>query len=143
MFSCGLLCRCPCSTVSHSQPLPLQEALCHHLLGIWIAVGTVELAQTLTFLKSLKYLSPKSTAAKLDWSQLWEHSLSVQIFHWCKIYQADCRDLICGMYRWTERFPFLHLSHTTLGAQLWFCPTSSWVPSVLCPGDREAKATAD
>ena len=62
---------------------------------------------------------------KLDWSQLWKHSLSIQIFHWCKICQTDCRDLTCGLCRWTERFPFPHLSHTTLGAQLWFCPTSS------------------
>lgn len=60
------------SVFGHSQPLPLQEALNYHLVCIWIAVGTAEPAQTLTFLKSPMYLSPKSTAAKLDWSQLWE-----------------------------------------------------------------------
>lgn len=59
---------------------------------------------------------------KLDWSWLWEHLLSIQIFHRQRIYQADCKDLIHSLFSCMERFPFFLLSCTALGAQLWFWP---------------------
>ena len=40
---------------------------------------------------------------KFNWSQLWEH-LSIQIFHTCRVYQANCRDLNCRLCSCMERF---------------------------------------
>ena len=35
------------------------------------------------------YLLPKST------SSIWDDSLSIQVFHRCRVRQVDCGDLIC------------------------------------------------
>ena len=77
---------------------------------------------------------------KLDKFQLWEQSLSIQIFHRCRICQANYGDLICGLCSCMERFLFLLLSHTTPGAQLWFWPQLCVChpqASVPHPGERE------
>ena len=39
-----------------------------------------------------------------------------------RIYQANCKDLIHSLCGSVGRFPFLFLSCTVLGAQLWFGP---------------------
>ena len=63
-----------------------------------------------------------SLLGRLHWTQLWGHLLSMQVFHRCRIYQANLGDLIQGLCSCTERVPFLFLSRTTPGAQLWFWP---------------------
>ena len=78
------------------------------------------------------HLPPKSTAAKGTPVSLWEHLLCIQVFHWCRIYQADSRDLIHSLYSCTERFPFLFLSHTAPGVQLCFWPHPCMCVTLSC-----------
>ena len=67
--------------------------------------------------------------------------MSIQIFHICRIYQANHGDLICSLCSCTERFPFLFLSHTAPGAQLWFWPHLCVCATLkhLFPAERETK----
>ena len=46
--------------------------------------------------------------------------MSIQVFHRCRIYQADCGDLICCSCSCTGIFPFLFFGLTDPGVQLWF-----------------------
>ena len=67
--------------------------------------------------------SPQSPQLlELDRFQFGEHSLSIQIFHRCRVYQTDHGDLICGLCSFMERFLFLFLNHPAPGAQLWVLP---------------------
>ena len=85
-------------------------------------MGTVGPAQTLTCPNSLCTCPQSPLLWRVDQSQLWEYSLSIQVFHRRRIYQANLGDLNHGLCNCTERFPFLLLSRTTPRAQLWFWP---------------------
>ena len=123
IFSWSLLCQCSYS-LSEPWPTPTSPGgplihLGRSLDMLWALWGWLRLwsgpPPTCTCPQSPLLL-------KLDQSQLWEHLLSIQIFHRQKIYQVDPGDLICGLCSCKERFPFLFLSCTTPGAQLWFWP---------------------
>ena len=65
-----------------------------------------------------KYISllPKST------SSIWDDSLSIQMFHRCRVRQVDCGDLIrCSWGCW-EEFPFLFFVRTAPGFYFGFGP---------------------
>ena len=123
IFSWGLLCQCPCSP-SEPEPVPTSPGGLPVLLGqsldlLWTLWGQLRPWPGLTPLCSC-HQSP--LLQRPDQSQLWEHSLSIQVFHRCGIYQANLGDLIHGLCSCTERFPFLFLSRTAPGAQLLFWP---------------------
>ena len=64
-------------------------------------------------------LLPKSTSSICD------DSLSIQVFHRCRVHQVDCGDLICCSCGCWEIFPFLFFVHTALGFRFVFGPTST------------------
>ena len=109
-------CRCSCSH-TEPQPTPASPGGPSIPLGRSLdpLVGTVSAAYTLTWLNSFMYLPQNSLLLKLDQSQLWEHSLSTQIFHRCRIYQAAHRDWIHSLCNCVERFLFLLLAAPPLG----------------------------
>ena len=92
---------------------------------------------------------------ELDRFHLWEHSLSTQIFHRCRVYLADCGDLICSLYRWWKDYWSSSLVTLSLGFSFGFyphlrkwsthrslvlrLPWSSWV----CPSDDRAQKWYD
>ena len=115
IFSCGLTCQCPCSH-SEAQPIPACPGSPPVLLGrsldlLWALWGQLRLWPGPT---------PACTCPQSPQPQLQEHSLSIQIFHSCRVYQADCRDLILCSCGCTERFPFLFFGTTSPGVHLWF-----------------------
>ena len=76
---------------------------------------------------------------ELDCFLLWEHSLSEQIFHRCRVYPANCRDLICSLCKWWKDFWSSSLVALPLGLNCGFIPTSPFGPpteicSQGCPG---------
>ena len=69
---------------------------------------------------------------ELDRFHLWEHS-SIQIFHRCRVYQADHGDLICGMCSWQKDFCSSSLVAPPLGLSYGFSPTSACrAPTGVC-----------
>lgn len=77
---------------------------------------------------------------------LWEQWLSIQFFHRCSVYQADCGDLIHCFCGCMERFLFLLFCHMALGLSFDFGITSACEPpsSVCSPPSQEGvKAVAD
>ena len=68
------------------------------------------------------YLSLESTAVKARPVSIVETLIVYSGFHRCRTYPADIGDLIHSLGSCTERFPFLFLSRTAPGAQLWFWP---------------------
>ena len=124
IFSWGLRCQCPCP---HSEPRPaptspggppVSQGRCLDLL--WARWGPLRLwrgpTPTCTCPQSPLLL-------RLDETWLWEHSLSCQIFHGCRLYQADLGDLTHGVCSCKERSPpSLFFSRTAPGAQLRFWP---------------------
>ena len=121
IFSWGLPCQCPCS-LNEPEPIPTSPGgppipLDWSLDLLWALWGQLRLwpgpLPVCTCPESPLLL-------RLDPSQLWEHSLSIQIFHRHRIYQASHGDLICSLCRCTK--DFLFLSHTAPGTQFWFWP---------------------
>ena len=123
MFFRDFLCKCPCS---HSEPQPIHASP---------GGPPIPLGRSLDLLWALwdqlrHWPGPTHTCTcpqsplmlRLAQSHLWEHSLSIQIFHRCRIYQVDHGDLICSLCSCTGRFPFPFFSLTAPGAQLWFWP---------------------
>ena len=92
--------------------------------------------------KGKKYISllPKST------SSIWDHLLSVQVFHRCRVHHVDCGDLIrCSLSCW-ERFPFLFVVRTAPGFSFGFGSASACrSPEGICSSLRqvEVKGAAD
>ena len=77
------------------------------------------------------YTCPQSPQLlKLDWSQLWRHSVSVQTFHRCRVYQVHRRDLICSSPN-AERALFPFLIAQPLGLSFGFHPLCMWPPTLL------------
>ena len=75
---------------------------------------------------------------ELDWFHLWD-SLSIQIFHRCRIYQEAHEDLICGFCSWWKDFHSSSLVAPPLWLSCGFSPTSVCGPptevcSQGCPG---------
>ena len=66
--------------------------------------------------------------SELDWFHLWEHSLSIQIFHRRRVYQANYGDLICGLCGWQKDFCSSSLVVPPLGLSCVFSPTSGCGP---------------
>ena len=156
MFPWGLRCRCPCichepqptSASPVGSPLPLGwslDLLCALRGPLRLCSGPTPACAC-----------PQSPQLpELDRFHLWEHSLSTQIFHRCRVYLADCGDLTCSWYSWWKEFFIFFLSPPAPGVQLWFYPHlylwsthrslvlrlawSSWV----CPGEDRAQRCYD
>ena len=105
MFPWGLHCKCPCtccepqptSTSQRGSPVPLDWTL--DLL--WALWGPLRLWSGPILVRNY----PRSPQLReLDRFHLWEHSLSTQIFHRCRVYLADHGDLICSLYSWWKDF---------------------------------------
>ena len=79
-----------------SIPLGWSSTLC----------GLCGAAQTLILPSFCVYLPLKSTAVKARPVSI-VGTLFIQIFHRCRAYQANCRDLISGLCSCTEIFLFL------------------------------------
>ena len=78
--------------------------------------------------------------------QFWDNSLSIQVFHRCRVHQVDCGDLIrCSQGCW-EKFPFLFFVCTAPGVQLWIGSASACrSPEGVCSSLRQegVKVAAD
>ena len=123
IFSWVLHCHCP-HPHSELQPAPASPGGPPILLGrsldpLWALWGQLRLWSGPTPVCTCPQIPH---LLKLDQGQLWDHSLSIQIFHRCRVYQADHRDLICGLCSCRKRFLLVFLSHTAPVAQLWFWP---------------------
>ena len=129
MFPWGLCCKCPCthhepqptSASPRASPLPLGWSL--DLL--WALWGTT---QTLTWPNSCLCCPQSPQLPELDCFHLREHSLSIQIFHRCRVHLADSRDLICSLYIWWKDFWSSSLVTPSLGFSFGFIPTSACGP---------------
>ena len=138
VFPWGLSCHCPCpccepqptSASPGGPPLPLGWSL--DLL--WALWGQLRLWSGPT----LMCACPQSPQLpELDWLPLWEHS-SIQVFHRCRVYQADRGHLICGLCSWGKDFHSSSLVAPLLGLSCGFSPTSACGPptgvcSRACP----------
>ena len=65
-----------------------------------------------------KYIYIYISFLPMSTSSIWCDSLSIQVFHRCRVHQVDCRDLICCSWCCWERFPFLFFVCTATGLQL-------------------------
>ena len=147
IFFCGLSWQCLVAN-SEPQPIPAYSGSPPVFLGgLW-----TRCVQYWASLDSDLALLPRVLAFKVHSCPqspqplLWEHSLSIHIFHRFKVYQATYKGLICCSCGCMERFPFLFFCHTTHGVQLLFCPASTcWPPSGISSPPRQegAKAAAD
>lgn len=112
-FSWGLSCPFPV----HNEPQLTLTSLGGPL---------IPLARSLDLLwalwHSLIYLSPVLLLLKLYWSQQREQSFSVQMFSEAGFTKLIARISSTACVGSMGRFPFLFLSCTVLGAQLWFWP---------------------
>ena len=129
MFPWGLSCKCSCtrcepqltSASLRGSPLPLGWSL--DLL--WYLWGPLRLwsgpIPAGTCLQNPQL-------PKLAHFHLWEHSLSIQIFHRCRVYLADRGDLICTLYSWWKDFQSSSLVAPSLGFSFGFIPTSACGP---------------
>ena len=73
-------------------------------------------------------------------------SLSIQIFHRCRVHQVDCGDLICCFWGSQRNFPFFSLFAQLLGFSFVFGPASACrSPSGVCSSPRQegVKRVAD
>ena len=79
-------------------------------------------------------------------SSIWDDSLSIQLFHRCRVHQVDCGDFIrCSCGCW-EKFPFSSLFSQLLGFSLGFGPASACrSPEGVCSSLRQdgVKGAAD
>ena len=94
IFFWGLCCQCPCPP-SEPQPTPASPGgplipLGRSLDSVWALWGQLRHWPGPTPVCTCPQ-SPQ--LLKLGWSQLWEYSLSIQIFYRCRVYQADHGDL--------------------------------------------------
>ena len=130
MFPWGVCCKCPCTchepqltfAFPTGSPLPLGWSL-DLLWALWgplrLWSGPIPVC-----------VCPQSPQLlELDHFHLWEHSLSTQIFHRCRVYLADCRDLICSLYSWLKDFWSSSLATPSLGFSFGFIPTSACGPT--------------
>lgn len=62
---------------------------------------------------------------------MWEHFLSVQIFHRCRVYQANCRVYQSTAPAVAQENSLALLWSIAPGAQLWFGPASSPVSALF------------
>ena len=92
------------------------------------AVGPVGTTETLIWPNSCVCCPQSPQLPELDRFHLWEHSLSTQIFHRCRVYLGDRRDLIYSLYSWWKDFRSSSLVSPSLGFSFGFIPTS-----VCCP----------
>ena len=129
MFPWGLRRNCPCthcepqptSTSPRGSPLPLGWSLDLP----WALWGPLRLWSG----PIPACACPQSPQLlELDRFHLWEHSLSTQIFHRCRVYLADCGDLICSLYSWWKDFRSPSLLAPSLGFSFGFIPTSACGP---------------
>ena len=70
------------------------------------------------------------------------NSLSIQVFHRCRVHQVDCENLICCSWCSTEIFPFLFFVCTAPGFSFGIGPASALgypLVSVLHPDRRGLK----
>ena len=69
--------------------------------------------------------------------QFGDDSLSIQVFHRCRVHQVDCGDLIrCSWGCW-EKFPFLFFFTQLLGFSFGFGPASACrSPKGICSSPR-------
>ena len=111
-------CQCPAPTVSHSLPRTSPV-----LLGLWTCYGHCGASSDSDLACLPCVLDPKvhSYPQSLQ-PQLWEHSLSIHIFHRCRVYQGDCRDLIRCSSGCKGILPSLFFGRTAAGVQLCFWP---------------------
>ena len=85
-------------------------------------------------------LLPKST------SSIWDDSLSIQVFHCCRVHQVDCGDLISCPEAAGRNFPFSSLFAQLLRFSFGFGPASSFTsPEGICSLLRQdgVKGAAD
>ena len=129
MFPWGLCCKCPCtrcepqptSASPRGSPLPLGWSL-DLLSALW---GPLRLWSGL--IPACAW--PQSPQLPdLDRFHLWEHSLSTQIFHRCRVYLADHRDFICSLYSWWKDFLSSSLVTSSLGFSFGLIPISACGP---------------
>ena len=121
IFSWVLSCQCPYphhewqpTFTSPGGPL---KRLGMSLVPLWALWGLLRLWPGPTPVCT----SPQNPQLlELDQFHLWE--LSIQIFHRCRVYQDDCRDLICGLCSCMGILLFLFLSCPAPRVQLWFYP---------------------
>ena len=90
------------------------------------AVGPVGTTQTLVWPNSCVCCPQNPQLPELDHFHLWEHSLSTQIFHRCRVYLADHGDLICSLYSWCKGF----WSSSLVTLSLWF--SFGFIPMSVC-----------
>ena len=76
----------------------------------------------------LRVLPPSPQLPELDLFHLWEHSLSTPIFRRCRVYLADCGDLICSLYSWWKDFRSSSLVTPSLAFSFGFISTSACDP---------------
>ena len=98
-------------------------------------MATVGAVQTLTWPTAACTVPQSPQLLELDQFHLWEHSLSIQIFHRCRVYKANCGNLTCGLCSCPERFLFLFLSRPTpWDSAVVLAPFPTGVCSRGCPG---------
>ena len=131
MFPWGLRCKCPC-TRHELQPTSASPRGSPLLLGwsldlLWVLWGPLRLWSG----PIPACACPQSPQLpELDHFHLWEHSLSTQIFHRCRVYLADHSDLICSLYSWWKDFWSSSLVTPSLGFSFGFIPTSACGPPI-------------
>ena len=99
MFPWDLCCEGPCT---HCEPQPTSACprapalpLGWSLDLLWALWGP---PQTLIWPISRVCWPQSPKLPELGRFHLWEHSLSTQMFHRCRVFLADCVDLICSLY---------------------------------------------
>ena len=127
-------------TVSHSQSLPTQEVLQYLHLSLWICCGPCGGSSDSDLALPLHVLTPKvHSCPQSPQPQLWKHSLSIQILHRCRVYQANCGDLICCSCSCMERFAFLFFGRTAPGFQVCFWPCLCMCATLRCLLSAQAR----
>ena len=116
IFPWGLHSKCPC-THREAQPTSISPRGCP-ASGLVSGPAVVPLGtpQTLIWPSSCVYCPQSPQLPELDGFLSWEHALSTQIFHRCRVYLADCRDLTCRLYSWWKDFQSSSLDTPSL----WF-----------------------